>query len=161
MNITIREYQENDKERIKLWIEQLHDYLVKLDPDYRLRRLPEYGQVFTDELFDFIEDGNGKIFIAMDDDLPIGFSAGAIDKQSNKNLLEVVPSTLGVISDVFVNENYRGQGIGKQLLNKLEDYLKSIGCDSLWLNVVSFNPAHQVYSKLGFHDREIGMFKKI
>ena len=161
MNITIREFIELDRPQIIKWIETLHDYLVDIDPDKRLRRQPNYGQVFSQELFDFINNGQGKIFIACDNNIPIGFSAGAIDKQSDKNLLEVIPSKLGVVSDIFVVEKYRRQGIGKQLLNKLENYLKDLDCDTLWLNVLDFNPAHNLYSKLGFRNREIGMMKKI
>lgn len=161
MTIEIREFLESDRPQIIKWLEDLHDYLVAIDPDKRFRREPKFGQVFSDELFDYVKSGHGKIFIATDDGRTIGFSAGAIDKQSEKNLLEVIPSKLGVISDVFVEEAYRGQGIGKQLLKKLEDHLISLSCDSLWLNVVAFNPSHQLYSNSGYHDREIGMIKKV
>jgi GNAT superfamily N-acetyltransferase len=126
-----------------------------------LRRQSEYGDVFTQELFDFIREGQGKIYIAVDGQKYVGFIAGAVDKQSDKNLLEVVPTKLGVVSEFFVEEKYRGQGVGKVLMEKLETYFKSIGCDSLWANVVAFNPAHDVYEKMGYHNREIGMLKKL
>jgi len=42
--ITIREYQDADTETIVDWFNQLHDYLVELDPIKRLRRAPEYGE---------------------------------------------------------------------------------------------------------------------
>jgi GNAT superfamily N-acetyltransferase len=161
MNLIIREYQEIDRPQIIKWIENLHDYLVKIDPDKRFRRQPEYGEIFFNDLLDFVKNGQGKIFIALDQVKYIGFSAGAIDTQSKKNLSEVVPSKLGVVCDVYVEDNYRGKGIGTELLKKLENYFKSLNCDSLWLNVVAFNPAHDLYQKLGYRDREIGMFKKL
>lgn len=161
MDITIREYQETDRGQIIKWIEDRHDYLVNLDPHKRLCRQPEYGQVFFTELFDFVNNRQGKIFVAIEGEKLVGFSGGGVDRPSPKDLLEVVPGKLGVISEIFVEQSYRGKGIGTMLLQKLETYLKSLGCDSLWLNVLSFNPAHDLYRKLGYYDREIGMLKKL
>ena len=161
MEIQIREYQEGDRPFITKCLEDLHDYITDIDPDKRLRRQPEFGQVFTDELLLFVKKGNGKIYIAVDGDVLIGFSGGAIDKKSKKDLLEVKPSKVGVISDVVVEEKYRGRGIGKMLIEKLEKYFKSQDCDTIWLSVIAFNPAHDMYLKLGYRDREIGMLKKI
>ena len=161
MSITIREYVEADKTQVAAWLEELQDYLIKLDPDNRLRRQPEYGEVFSKRLFHFIAEGQGKIYLAMNENRAVGFVAGAVDKQTYQNLLEINPTKLGVISALFVDEAFRGKGIGSQLMKKIEKYFTDLDCDSLWVNIVAFNPAHEIYQKFGFHDREIGMLKKI
>jgi ribosomal protein S18 acetylase RimI-like enzyme len=139
----------------------MHDYLVAHDPMKRLRHQPDYGPTFTKELIDQVSENQGKIYIAQNHTTPIGFVAGFIETQSDDNLLEVIPTKLGVITDIFVNESNRTSGVGKLLITEIETYLKSAGCDSLWLNVNSFNPAHNFYQKQGYQDRQIGMLKMI
>ncbi len=160
MEITIREYQESDYPQLKTLVEKLQDYLVDIDPEKIFRRTPEYGEAFTHDLVEAINSAEGKIFIAFDNDKIIGFSAGSIDIPSKKDSYGVVPSKVGVISEIFVDQEYRGKGIGTSLLTKLEDYFKTTGCNALWLNVATFNPAYGLYQKRGYHDKEVGMFKK-
>ena len=159
--ISIREYQDSDKLTIIDWFKQLHDYLVSLDPIKRLRRAPEYGEVFFDSSFKQVVEGNGKIFIASDLGVDVGFVSGFIEKQSEKNMLELVPTKLGIVMDLFVVETHRKQGIGEALLKQMERYLISQGCDGLWVNVVAFNPALDFYKKKGYMEREVGLIKRV
>ena len=83
-------------------------------------------------------------------------------KQSEENLLSVIPTKLGVISDVFVAKSARGMGLGKKLMKKIEDFLIETGADTIWINIVAFNhDAHNFYKKMGYKDREIGLMKRV
>jgi len=159
--ITIREYQDADTETIVDWFNQLHDYLVELDPIKRLRRAPEYGVVFFDSSLKQVVERNGKIFIASDSGVDIGFVSGFVEQQTEKNLLELVPTKLGVVTNLFVVESHRKQGVGEALLEYMENYLQDQGCDSLWVNVVAFNPAIDFYKSKGYGEREVGLIKKL
>jgi ribosomal protein S18 acetylase RimI-like enzyme len=162
MNVNIREYTAQDKTFLLEVVNKLHDFVVDLDPIKRLRKMPGYAEQELHELLTTIKKQQGKIFIAEIDDKQVGVIAGFITRQSKINLLSVVPTKLGVISDVYVDETVRGKRIGAQLIEMMEVYLKEEGCDSLWIDIVAFNTkAHAFYKKHGYSDREIGLLKKI
>lgn len=163
MNISIREYQSTDKEILLNIIKDLHDFVVELDPIDRLKHMPGYGEYSLKQTLDSVNNQDGKIFLAMVDKQIAGLVIGIVGKkQSDDNLLEVIPNNLGIILDLYVDENFRGNNIGTTLMHKAEEYLKSKGCDGLWVKVFAPNSkAHDFYQKFGFMDREIDMFKKI
>ena len=162
MEITIREYRETDKNFLLEATDMLHEYVVALDPIKRLRKMPGYAENTVNDLLTTVAKQEGKIYVAEDGSKAIGFVAGFTMKQSKENLLSVVPSKLGVISDLYIDNDYRGQHIGTKLMQKMEEHLKQTGCDALWIDIVAFNThAHHFYNKLGYADREIGLIKKI
>lgn len=162
MQINIREYKELDTNFLLDATEKLHDYVVALDPLKRLRKMPEYAHSTVDELLETVAKQEGKIYVTEDAGKPIGFIAGFTMHQSKTNLLSVIPSKLGVISDVYIEEAYRDQKLGTQLMQKMEEYLKSRNCDAIWIDIVAFNTnAHHFYNNCGYTDREIGLIKKI
>lgn len=162
MNIKIREYQDKDRQLLQLLIESLMDCVVAMDPINRIRRMKRFGEVNIKKLLKKIDENGGNIYFAEVDGEVVGYVAGFVAKQSKENLLEVIPTRLGVIDDLYVNDNHRGKGIGTVLMKKIEDYFKSVNCDSIWIEVFAPNKkAHEYYKKKGFADREIGMLKKI
>jgi ribosomal protein S18 acetylase RimI-like enzyme len=57
------------------------------------------------------------------------------------------------IHDIAVHPDFRGQGVGRQLLTTLEQYAKSQNCCKITLEVLMGNTtARQVYTKAGFED---------
>lgn len=62
------------------------------------------------------------------------------------------------LPDIVVDEKYRGQGLGRELLSKSIKELKSRDIDSIFLEVrVSNTPARSLYESIGFE--EIGKRK--
>jgi ribosomal protein S18 acetylase RimI-like enzyme len=162
MQISFREYTESDKDGFIKLKEKMQDYMISIDPLNRFTRLPGFGEININEALEAVQKQNGKVLLAVDQDVLIGFIIGVVKEQSAENLLEVIPTKLGIILDLYVEEEYRGQKIGYQLLEQMETYLKENGCDTLWLDVFSPNVnAHEFYKKFGFIDREIAMLKKI
>lgn len=162
MEISFREYQESDNELVRQFIEKLEDFVVTTDQIKRIRRLPGLSELGLKYVLKKLEKNRGRIYFAVENDREVGYIFGFVcDKQSEEKLLEVVPSKVGQIEDVYVEEGFRGRGIGKLLMEKMESYLKEQGCDSVWLEVFAPNSnAHKTYLKLGYVDREIGMLKK-
>jgi len=61
----------------------------------------------------------------------------------------------GIIYHLAVESAYRGQGVGSQLLNKVETRLRSKGCLKCYLMVTSENePAMRYYEHHGWHQMD-------
>lgn len=59
------------------------------------------------------------------------------------------------ICDMWVDEEYRHQGIGEQLLSLCITTARAVGCKMIYLHVAEDNiPAYTLYTKFGFHIRE-------
>ena len=55
------------------------------------------------------------------------------------------------LDHVFIKENYRSKGLGKQFMDWIEEYTKNKGCESIELNTyVQNNPSHKFYYNQGF-----------
>ena len=55
------------------------------------------------------------------------------------------------LEDIFVREEYRGQGIGSQAIEWIWEYIRKQGFETLYLEVVPANiEALRLYHKLGF-----------
>jgi GNAT superfamily N-acetyltransferase len=61
------------------------------------------------------------------------------------------PKPYGLLEDVFVEEKYRGKGIGKELVQRVIEKAKELGCYKL-IATSRFERenVHQLYENLGF-----------
>ncbi len=159
---SIRQYSAEDKNTLVALMEELQDYLVQIDTMKRLRRLPEWGKHYTNELLKKIKKDGGVIFIAEAENIPFGFVAGILNKQSKDELLGCVPTKSGRVVELIVSEKYRSKKVGKILMSKIEEYFKKQNCDIIQIEVFGPNTlAHDFYKKLGYGDRDFDMIKKI
>ena len=70
----------------------------------------------------------------------------------------MVEHTTLYIDDICVNENARGQGVGRALYEQILEYAREKGCYNVTLNVWSCNPgAMAFYEKLGLAPYKVGM----
>lgn len=61
---------------------------------------------------------------------------------------------------MIVDKEYRGKQIGKQLLDAMKEYLKSIKCEKILIAVFGYNEsAIKFYEKNGYHIRMIDMIE--
>lgn len=162
MALKIQAYQPKDKINFVEAYGKLHEYLVAIDPLKRLRKEEGYEEFNVEKLLKLVSENNGIIYIAEYAGEMCGFISGFIMQQSQENLLEVNPTTLGEILDLYVSDEYRGKHVGSALMDKMEAYLKANGCDSIWISVSAFNiNAHEFYKKYGYANREIGLLKVV
>jgi len=63
----------------------------------------------------------------------------------------------GFIYELFVIEEYRGNGISKQLMKAGIDHLKQDGYSEIRLSAFAGNHAIKLYEKLGFNIRTVTM----
>jgi GNAT superfamily N-acetyltransferase len=60
------------------------------------------------------------------------------------------------IHDVFVTQHYQGQGIARQMMQKVEQLAMERGCCKLTLEVLANNaPAKKAYTDLGYQPYEL------
>lgn len=162
MNITFREYQSADRELLKDMMNRLENHVKTLDPLKRIENNPGFDEISVTESLEHVEKYNGKICFAEDEGKVIGHIIGVIWEQSEKNRLEIGEHKLGEVIDLYLEEEYRGKGLGKKMLSMMEEYFKLHNCDSMWIGVFADNTsAHEMYKNFGFRDREIGMLKQL
>lgn len=162
MKVRIRKYQLCDRPHIIECMERFGDYLATLDRLERTRRMPGYGEWFTNNMLQEVRKNNGLIYVVESEGRVVGFIAGIIIRQSEESLLECIPSKDGRVIELFVEEEFRDQGIGTRLMEKIEDYFRQNSCDVSKVEVFAPNiRAHSFYGKLGYRERDINMMKPL
>ena len=162
MKVKIREYRESDRTALVKLMEQLMDYIVSMDDLKRTRRMPEFGESYTERTLQKAAENSGIIYVAEDDVEVIGIVVGIIPKQTNEDRLEHVPAKFGEVLELVVKSEYRGNGVGTMLMNKLLEYFKKNNCTISGVGVLVPNrKAHRLYCELGYKDRSIYMTKDL
>lgn len=106
-----------------------------------------------------LTNNESVIFVALDKDKPIGFT------QLYPTYSSVRTARNWILNDLYVDENYRKQGIGKLLIDAAVDFGKYTGVKYVQLEtaVDNFNAQH-LYESIGFvkqlPDTEFIMYRK-
>jgi phosphinothricin acetyltransferase len=95
----------------------------------------------------YISDPNSITLVSVDNN--------TISGVASLHIINKLTRTLGLIEDVAVNENYRGKGIGKKLVQKLIGLASDKKCDKIVLN--SSEKTSSFYKKIGFEKNQIQM----
>lgn len=115
---------------------------------------------YTDkELLEIIRDDTKPIFVGVDDnDTVLGYAFCVFQQHIEDNILTDIKTLY--IDDLCVDEDSRGQHIGKQIYEYVLAFAKKQGCYNVTLNVWSCNEgAMQFYEKCGLVPQKIGMEK--
>ena len=95
----------------------------------------------------YLSDPNSITLVSVDNNTITGVAS--------LHIINKLTRTLGLIEDVAVNENYRGKGIGKKLVQKLIGLASDKKCDKIILNSSEKNSTF--YKKIGFEKNQIQM----
>ena len=119
----------------------------------------KYGaKKYTDEeLKAIITDDLRPIFLGVDENgTVLGYAFCIFQQHINNNILTDIKTLY--IDDLCVNENLRGQHIGKQLYEAVLAFARKSGCYNVTLNVWSLNEgAMKFYEACGLKPQKIGM----
>lgn len=160
--MTIREYTTQDIEPMAAAQYRFQSYLAELDDLGRLQCNPGYGEAYTEDLLKKIKERGGQIFVAEEAGKMVGFVAGVLDTQTDLDKLGHAPLKEGRILDLFVEDEYRGSGVGKKLMTKMEQYFRDEKCGAVTLAVFGPNKkAKEFYEKLGYADRDYDLQKPL
>lgn len=157
MSIQIREYLDSDEPEIRSCIKVLKEYESQFDPDYRT----------DDDSIDLLFRENnanvqkgGAIYVALSGATIIGFVSLSLENKNDELILKKVDSVY--ISDLVVLPEHRGRGVGKLLLQKVEEFAKSRRINYLKLILFANNAgAKKFYEREGFRDYEITMTRDL
>lgn len=119
-----------------------------------LKQLTEVGKhsfgEFYNKIFEIKKKNYHKIFVVEKNNEIIGSITCFIEQKLIRNMKSVCH-----IEDFIVDKNYRGQGIGNQLLEFIEDFSKKNNCYKIILNCsedyINF------YNKKGFCQKNYEM----
>lgn len=115
---------------------------------------------YTDEeLLNIIQDDNRPIFVGVnDEDKVMGYAFCVFQQHMMDNILTAVKTLY--IDDLCVDEDLRGQHIGKQIYEYVLDFARKSECYNVTLNVWSCNPgAQKFYESCGLTPYKVGMEK--
>ena len=158
----IIEYNPKYDEQIKDLLVELQNYLVDIDDWHTQVMKPEYRESYFKMDMDKVKNQSGKIYLAIEHKCVIGLIIGIVDEKDEIDKLTNDCAKTGSIIELIVNHNLRGNGVGKMLLEKLEQYFKDINCKRI--NIEVFGPnksALNFYTKNDYTIRDIIVSKKI
>ena len=135
--LKIVEYKEKYLEQISNLI--IQDLLTVNSNDYGIERVKKMAEDFTVEKLQNSLSKRKKVFVALIDDNVVG-TAG-IDKSWNSD------DEYWILT-VFVKPENHGQGIGKKLIEKVEEYATTLPVKKLI--IPASITAHEFYNKLGY-----------
>jgi len=162
MSVIIREYRESDRSALIHMMQELQDHLISVDTFGLRRRLPEYGESYTERLFTDVRDRDGVIYIAEEDGIPIGCGVCVIARQTAEDLLEQYPVKTGRVTELHILEGHRGKGAGTLLMQRMEAYFRDCECVVSRTEVLSDNTnAREFYEKNGYANRYSDVIKKL
>ena len=108
------------------------------------------------QVINMLDKPQTPIFIAAEDDKVLGYCFCMIKNFHNDPVM--TERTELYIDDLCVDENCRGQGVGKKLYETVCQYAKMRKCGYITLNVWACNEsAMKFYEKCGLKVQKIGM----
>lgn len=162
MKIELIEYSEKNRKDLIRCIDGLQKHVIEIDPLHRETASPGYAETYTVSLLKAVQEKEGKIYFAEVDGKIAGVIAGTIQQEAYGGTMEVIPAKSAWVRELYVDQVYRGKGIGTFLMNKIEEYFKDKGCTIILLNIFAPNiESHNFYKVKGYVDRGITMLKEL
>lgn len=158
----IIEYEDKYLEDVKDLLVELEEYILTIDKDNLDQLHPEYRDKMALLNLQEVKENNGKCFIAVEDDRAVAVIMGIVRKYDKYDYLDYKCPKQGEITELIVSKNVRSKGIGQQLINRMEEYFRSIDCEYVVIDVFAYNEiAIDFYNKEGYHTRGLIDIKKL
>ena len=146
---------------VKEDIEGLHRLLLQVEMIHHIGRPDLFkagARKYTDEELEAIlKDDSRPVFAAIGEDGEVlGYAFCVFQQKIGDNILTDVKTLY--IDDLCVDENARGQHIGKSLYEYVLSFARESGCYNVTLNVWACNEsARKFYEKCGLKPQKYGM----
>lgn len=157
--IRVRDALEEDRDLLfrfhKSLYESHRDQVVAPD-DLPLIAYRDYEKILADDVRALLRDRNAHVLIAEREGQAIGYITGRSSIESRRAL-----PRRGVVEDWYVEEGARGGGVGRQLLNALEERFRDAGCQVIESATWSGNEgARRAHDALGFREIRV-IYRKL
>jgi ribosomal protein S18 acetylase RimI-like enzyme len=158
----IIEYEEKYLEDVKDLLVELEEYILTIDKDELDQLHPDYRDKMAILDLNEVKENKGKCYIAVENDKAVGVIMGTVVSYDEYDYLDYKCPKKGEITELIVSKSARSNGIGQQLMQKMEEYFKSINCEYIIIDVFAYNDiAINFYKKQGYHTRMLVDIKKI
>lgn len=154
--MNIRRAKDSDMSGINKLLQQVLMVHHNGRPDLFKANVKKYTD---EELSEILADDSKPIFVALDEkEEVLGYAFCVFRQHINNNILTDIKTLY--IDDLCVDEDKRGQHIGKQLYEYVLQFAKEQGCYNVTLNVWSLNEnAMKFYESCGLVPQKVGMEK--
>lgn len=158
----IIEYEKKYLEDVKDLLVELEEYILSIDEDKLDQLHPDYRDKMALLDLEKVNTNNGKCYLAVDENKAIGLIMGTIPPYDENDYLDYKCPKRGEITELIVTSKTRSKGVGQALINKMEEYFKSLGCEYVIVDVFAYNEiGKKFYNKKDYHTRLETMIKKI
>ena len=160
--INLINYDNKYDEQIKDLLVELQNYLIDIDNWHTQLLLPNYREDMFKLDLNKVKNQNGKIFLAILDKEVVGLVIGVIEQIDEIDKLTNYCVKTGTVLELIVKKDIRGNGIGKSLLNQIEQYFKNMECKRI--NIEVFGPNEKglnFYKKNNYIIRDMIVSKRI
>ena len=158
----IIEYENKYLEDVKDLLTELEEYLVSIDKDNLDMIHEDYHEKMALVDLEEVKNNNGICYLAVNDDKVLGLIMGTIPSYDEYDYLDYKCPKRGKIIELIVTSKVRSNGIGKALIEKMEEYFKLNGCEYVLIDVFAYNEnAINFYEKKGYHPRMLVDIKKL
>ncbi|MBQ6324234.1 MAG: GNAT family N-acetyltransferase [Bacilli bacterium] len=158
----IIEYEGKYLEDVRNLLVELEEYIVEIDKDQLDHVHPEYHEKMALLDLEEVNNNNGKCFLAVENNKVLGLIMGTIIKFSEYDYLDYKCPKEGKITELIVTSKTRSNGIGQSLIDKMENYFKSVGCEYILVDVFAYNEnGINFYTKQDYHSRMHTMIKEL
>ncbi len=153
-SIQIRRAERKDIPRILALLHQVLEVHAKIRPDIFIAGTTKYS---AEELEEILQNEQTPVYAAVNGDgMLVGYAFCQLRSQPFSSTM--VPFTSFYIDDLCVDEAYRGNHIGKALIEHVRAEAKRAGCYEITLNVWEGNDsARRFYESMGFGIKETQM----
>lgn len=158
----IIEYNKHYLEDVKDLLVELEEYIISIDKDNLDRLHSSYRDKMAVLDLEEVKKNNGKCFLAVENDKVIGLIMGCVFPYDKYDYLDYKCPKRGKITELIVTNKIRSNGIGKKLMETMEQYFLSIDCEYIVIDVFGYNEKGiKFYSNQGYHTRMETMIKKL
>ena len=154
--IEIRRMKDSDFEQVHKLIEQVN--LLHLNQREDIYR--EEDPLGYEDFMGFLNNSQYICYVAEVDGIVVGEVIATLKEIKEESIFK--HRTILFIEDICVDKEYKRQGVGRLLYNKIEQVAQENEVDSVELNVWSFNiDAIRFYEKMGMEPKNIRYEYKI
>ncbi len=145
----VRPFSPTDIPAIKTLLAQLQAVEAALQPNRKSDPAVAAEEIWS-EGEKMINEGKGVVFVALMDDVIIGVGIGFEDNLDDPSLA-MEARKVGYISDLIVDQEWRGKGVGTDLLQSLLGWFRDHGLKIARIGAITENKgAIKLYEQMGF-----------
>jgi ribosomal protein S18 acetylase RimI-like enzyme len=157
--IRIEAYQPSDFAALVAFVEAIQEHERELVPE--LKPGPEVGKRYAEMLTRVVAERDGCIIVARADAEAVGFACAWVDKDDDP-LVRDNARIHAYVSDIFVDQNWRRQGMASLLMDEIEAKMRSRGCSRIRICSKAANQlAVACYTARGYQPYEIIFAKRL